>query len=52
MCIVPKKDSYKLRSVIDYRSLNAITIKNRVPLQDISKINSHLIVYFYIMNYS
>ena len=34
---VPKKDS-KLRLCVDYRQLNAITIKNRYPLPLISEI--------------
>ena len=36
--MVSKKNTHKLRLVIDYRPLNAVTVKNRAPLQDASKI--------------
>ena len=38
---VPKKGG-KLRMVIDYRRLNAITIKNRYPLPNIEEMKNHL----------
>ena len=31
-CMFVKRDGGKLRPVIDYRQLNAVTIKNRYPL--------------------
>ncbi len=38
---VPKKGG-KLRIVIDYRRLNAITIKNRYPLPNIEEMKNRL----------
>lgn len=38
---VPKKDG-KLRPCIDYRELNAITVKNRYPLPNISELQDRL----------